>query len=103
MEWREPLIVNSNWYVLGKNDENHPQHLLSNQGIQPSGYFSKFQVKRAAHLIRRILEYKEKIDRYVDRKSYNLIFNTFIEKRSLSIQQRIKNLYACINIVASFQ
>jgi carnitine O-acetyltransferase len=61
LEWREPLMVNSDWYILGKNDDRHPPQLLSN--MQPSGRFSKFQVKRAAHMTRRILEYKEMIDR----------------------------------------
>ncbi|KAI8376937.1 acyltransferase ChoActase/COT/CPT [Blakeslea trispora] len=62
LEWREPLMVNSNWYILGQKDANHPKQLIANNGIQPSGLFSHFQIKRAAHMIRRGLEYKEFID-----------------------------------------
>ncbi|OBZ82962.1 Carnitine O-acetyltransferase [Choanephora cucurbitarum] len=61
-EWREPLMVNSNWYILGQKDINHPKQLIANRGIQPSRLFSHFQIKRAAHMIRRGLEYKEFID-----------------------------------------
>ncbi|KAI9470980.1 MAG: acyltransferase ChoActase/COT/CPT [Benjaminiella poitrasii] len=63
LEWREPLMVNSNWYILGQPDPGHPKELLANNGVQAQGLFSKFQIKRAAHLIRRGLEYKEIIDR----------------------------------------
>lgn len=63
MEWREPLMVNSNWYILGQVDAGHPKELLTNNGVQKTGVFSQFQVRRAAHMIRRGLEYKEIIDR----------------------------------------
>ncbi|CAO3664520.1 hypothetical protein G6F70_006643 [Rhizopus microsporus] len=62
LEWREPLMVNSNWYILGQDDAQHPPELLANNGVQPLGRFSQFQVRRAAHMIRRGLEYKEMID-----------------------------------------
>lgn len=60
LEWREPLMVNSNWYILGQADKNHPKELLT---TKVSGQFSQFQVQRAAHMIRRGLEFKEMIDR----------------------------------------
>ncbi|KAG2200216.1 hypothetical protein INT47_009854, partial [Mucor saturninus] len=63
LEWREPLMVNSNWYILGQVDAGHPKQLIANNGVQPKGLFSQFQVQRAAHMIRRGLEYKEIIDR----------------------------------------
>ncbi|CEP14095.1 hypothetical protein [Parasitella parasitica] len=63
LEWREPLMINSNWYILGQVDANHPKQLLANNGIQPRQLFSKFQIGRAAHMIRRGLDYKEMIDR----------------------------------------
>lgn len=55
-------MVNSNWYILGQDDAQHPPELLANNGVQPLGRFSQFQVRRAAHMIRRGLEYKEMID-----------------------------------------
>ncbi|CAG8433028.1 6323_t:CDS:2 [Ambispora gerdemannii] len=55
-EWRVPLIVNSNWYLLFIDDKNTPKEYLSknNNGVPPRGEFSEFQVKRAAHLIWKI-------------------------------------------------
>lgn len=64
LEWREPLMVNSNWYILGQQDAGQPRGLLSNEGVQTPGLFSQFQVRRAAHMIRRGLDYKEILDRY---------------------------------------
>ncbi|KAI9258898.1 acyltransferase ChoActase/COT/CPT [Phascolomyces articulosus] len=62
LEWRDPLMVNSNWYMLGRDDVNHPQDLLVNNGVRPSGHFTYYQLHRAAHMIYRGLEYKEKLD-----------------------------------------
>ncbi|KAI9313766.1 acyltransferase ChoActase/COT/CPT [Dichotomocladium elegans] len=61
LEWREPLMVNSNWYILGKNDPNTPPSLLSNR--PPAGVFTHFQIHRAAHLTVRCLDYKEIIEK----------------------------------------
>ena len=55
-------MVNSNWYMLGRDDVNHPQDLLVNNGVRPSGQFTHYQVHRAAHMIHRGLEYKEKLE-----------------------------------------
>ncbi|EPB92959.1 hypothetical protein HMPREF1544_00033 [Mucor circinelloides 1006PhL] len=63
LEWREPLMVNSNWYILGQVDAGHPKQLLAHRGVQPHKLFSKFQISRAAHMIHRGLQYKEIIDR----------------------------------------
>lgn len=64
LEWRDPLMVNSNWYMLGVNDPNHPQELLTtNGGVLPKGEFTHFQIHRAAHLIHRGLEYKEILEK----------------------------------------
>ncbi|GAA5806236.1 hypothetical protein HPULCUR_011767 [Helicostylum pulchrum] len=63
LEWREPLMVNSNWYILGQVDAGQPKELLANNGVQATGLYSQFQVRRAAHMIRRGLEYKEILDR----------------------------------------
>ncbi|KAI8875050.1 CoA-dependent acyltransferase [Backusella circina FSU 941] len=60
MEWREPLMINSDWYIMGQHDLHHPQSLLESK---VSGKFSRFQVRRAAHMIFRGLVFKEKIDR----------------------------------------
>ncbi|RUP44358.1 acyltransferase ChoActase/COT/CPT [Jimgerdemannia flammicorona] len=62
-EWREPLIVNSNWYMLGRDDENHPRELLEiNGGVREKGDFSNFQIKRAAKVVTRTLDFKDMVD-----------------------------------------
>jgi carnitine O-acetyltransferase len=64
-EWREPLVVNSNWHLLFIDDPNTPhEYLLAENGISV-GYFSTFQIKRAAHLISKLLEFKELLDRLI--------------------------------------
>ncbi|KAI7902342.1 acyltransferase ChoActase/COT/CPT, partial [Cokeromyces recurvatus] len=60
LEWRDPLMVNSNWYILGQSDPRQPKELTS---TITKGQFSNFQIKRAAHLIHRGLQYKEFIDK----------------------------------------
>ncbi|ORX46745.1 acyltransferase ChoActase/COT/CPT [Hesseltinella vesiculosa] len=60
LEWREALMVNSNYYILGKDDDHHPAELL--QGL-PTGQFSQFQLRRAASLIYWALDYKEILER----------------------------------------
>ncbi|KAI8083080.1 acyltransferase ChoActase/COT/CPT [Halteromyces radiatus] len=64
LEWRAPLMVNSNWYMLGKDDDHHPQELLANNGQSiPAGQFSQFQIRRAAHMIYYALDYNDILER----------------------------------------
>ncbi|KAF9170354.1 hypothetical protein BGX20_009083 [Mortierella sp. AD010] len=53
-EWREPLLVNSNWYILMKNEPNHPT-VFHPTAENPR--FSTFQVKRSAHVAQQLLDY----------------------------------------------
>ncbi|KAI8147009.1 acyltransferase ChoActase/COT/CPT [Fennellomyces sp. T-0311] len=62
LEWRDPLMVNSNWYILGRDDANQPKELLANGGVRRAGEFTYFQLHRAAHFINRALEYKEVLE-----------------------------------------
>ncbi|KAF9159671.1 hypothetical protein DFQ26_006299 [Actinomortierella ambigua] len=60
-EWREPLLVNSNWYILMRHDRNHT-YPLPEQALLPvreglEGRFSTFQVKRAAHVTQQLLDF----------------------------------------------
>ncbi|KAI8340703.1 acyltransferase ChoActase/COT/CPT [Chlamydoabsidia padenii] len=61
LEWREPLMVNSNWYILGKDDDNHPKELLAKNGLGPN-QFSHFQVRRAATFIHNGAEFVQSIE-----------------------------------------
>ncbi|KAF9273022.1 hypothetical protein BGZ68_001905, partial [Mortierella alpina] len=55
-EWREPLLVNSNWYILMRNDLNHPAKF---QPTAENPAYTTFQVKRAAHVAQQLLDYTE--------------------------------------------
>ncbi|KAI7867549.1 acyltransferase ChoActase/COT/CPT [Spinellus fusiger] len=59
LEWRNCLMVNSNWYTLGKDDITHPKVLLETPlNAVKSGEFTHYQIRRAAHLIVGGVEYK---------------------------------------------
>ncbi|KAJ3130952.1 hypothetical protein HK100_007108 [Physocladia obscura] len=53
--WRESVLINSNWYIIFRDDENTPKTVTKE--------FTLHQVKRAANLTAGYLEYKDKIDR----------------------------------------
>ncbi|KAF4597238.1 hypothetical protein EYR40_007690 [Pleurotus pulmonarius] len=56
MEWRAPLVVNSNWWLVFAHDKSIPQPPTSSRaGITP------WQVRRAAWLVHRTLQYKDTI------------------------------------------
>ncbi|KAG0245852.1 acyltransferase ChoActase/COT/CPT [Mortierella sp. GBAus27b] len=55
-EWREPLLVNSNWYILMRNEHNHPTEF---QPTAENPAYSTFQVKRAAHVAQQLLDYTD--------------------------------------------
>ncbi|KAG8980593.1 hypothetical protein FRB90_007606, partial [Tulasnella sp. 427] len=60
-EWRAPLPVNSNWWLLFYDDPNVPEELRGS--IPPEGELSEWQVRRAAWLVRRLVDFKDKLDR----------------------------------------
>jgi carnitine O-acetyltransferase len=57
-------MVNSNWYILGQNDADHPKELLANngQGLPPNN-FSHFQIRRAATMIFNGADFIQSIDK----------------------------------------
>ncbi|KAI1314717.1 hypothetical protein EDD11_001839 [Mortierella claussenii] len=57
-EWREPLLVNSNWYILMKNEADHPTQFQPT-AVNPA--YTTFQVKRAAHVAQQLLDYTESL------------------------------------------
>lgn len=63
-EWREPLLVNSNWFMLGVDDVHHPKDLLANGGKRASGDYTYYQARRAAHMIYEGIDFKQLIDRW---------------------------------------
>ena len=60
-EWRAPLIVNSNWWLALVDDPAVPQHVRHPQ-TQRRG-FTNWQVRRAAWLVHRTLEFKAQLEK----------------------------------------
>ncbi|KAF9913809.1 hypothetical protein BX616_009538 [Lobosporangium transversale] len=59
-EWRVPLIVNSNWYILVNNETNHPKEFYP---TAENPAYTTFQVKRAAHVTQQLLDYIDTLNR----------------------------------------
>ncbi|KAJ7274287.1 carnitine acetyltransferase [Mycena haematopus] len=58
LEWRSPLLVNSNWWLAFQDDELIPEHARKEQtDITP------WQVRRGAWLVHRVLCFKHRLDR----------------------------------------
>ncbi|GAA6059823.1 hypothetical protein JCM10212_003735 [Sporobolomyces blumeae] len=59
--WRVPLPVNSNWWLLMKEDEAIPADFRAS--IPEQGQFTDWQVRRAAKLTQRLVDFKLRLDR----------------------------------------
>ncbi|GAA5861326.1 hypothetical protein JCM8547_006092 [Rhodosporidiobolus lusitaniae] len=59
--WRVPLPVNSNWWLLMKDDGNIPREFR--ESVPDKGEFTDWQIKRAAQLTQRLIEFKVRLDR----------------------------------------
>ncbi|KIY44052.1 acyltransferase ChoActase/COT/CPT [Fistulina hepatica ATCC 64428] len=62
LEWRAPLLVNSNWWLAFKDDETIPQPELI-EDVRTGGLsgITPWQVRRAAWLVYRILDLQQKM------------------------------------------
>ncbi|KAJ3219356.1 hypothetical protein HDU67_001575 [Dinochytrium kinnereticum] len=60
LEWREPSMINVNWWCQFKDHPNHPAELLST--CPPKGETTKFQIERASGFVHRLLQYKKVLD-----------------------------------------
>ena len=61
LEWRAPLLINSNWWLAFHDDNMIPQDALAEEGASRTG-ITPWQVKRAAWLIHRVLEFRGRLD-----------------------------------------
>ncbi|KAF9052498.1 acyltransferase ChoActase/COT/CPT [Hymenopellis radicata] len=63
LEWRGPLLINSNWWLAFEDDARIPVKEADrpNDGYFQSGC-SRWQVRRAAWILHRVLEFKEKLE-----------------------------------------
>ena len=60
LEWREPSLINVNWWCEFINHPEQPKDLLVK--IPPKGVISSFQVTRAAGLINGLLNFSDMLD-----------------------------------------
>ncbi|KIK10045.1 hypothetical protein K443DRAFT_47 [Laccaria amethystina LaAM-08-1] len=62
LEWRAPLLVNSNWWLAFHEDSMIPQSAVKGETNNNRVGTTFWQVRRAAWLIHRMLDFKEKLD-----------------------------------------
>ncbi|KIM67526.1 hypothetical protein SCLCIDRAFT_21056 [Scleroderma citrinum Foug A] len=83
LEWRAPLLINSNWWLTFVNDTDVPDKVITDQGQG----FTPWQIRRAACLVHRVLNFKHRMqsqELYPDthtcriwlRRCTSAIFNT---------------------------
>ncbi|PIL35584.1 transporter [Ganoderma sinense ZZ0214-1] len=60
-EWRAPLIVNSNWWLALADDFSIPATVR--YPARPISGFTTWQVRRAAWLVHRVLDFRAQLDR----------------------------------------
>ncbi|KAI8585099.1 acyltransferase ChoActase/COT/CPT [Geranomyces variabilis] len=60
LEWREPSMINVNWWCQFIDHPAHPKDLLRKP--PPKGVLTTFQIQRAAGLITNMLNFKDLVD-----------------------------------------
>ena len=60
--WRVPLPINSNWWILCAHDADVPRSVTDARPHK--GEFGDWQVRRAATMTWRLLDFKERLDRW---------------------------------------
>ncbi|TDL25783.1 acyltransferase ChoActase/COT/CPT [Rickenella mellea] len=67
LEWRAPLVVNSNWWCLFKNDENIPLDVREGQDSHSVDGITPWQVRRAVWIVQRILKLRDTLTTWLTR------------------------------------
>lgn len=62
LEWRAPLLINSNWWLAFQDDDLLPQSALTGESSDSRAGITLWQVRRAAWLVHRVLDYKGQLD-----------------------------------------
>ena len=63
LEWRAPLLINSNWWLAYKNDGTVPSDIIEGDGSMEKWVgVSAWQIRRAAWLLSRTLEFRERLE-----------------------------------------
>ena len=87
LEWRAPLLVNSNWWLAFHDDPHIPTSALSGETNSNRAGITFWQIRRSAWLIHRMLKFKENVaETYVyleKKKSPENINETLTVKKHL--------------------
>ncbi|KAK2463432.1 hypothetical protein APHAL10511_004518 [Amanita phalloides] len=62
LEWRAPLLVNSNWWLAFHDDNLIPEGARVGESSDSRGGTTLWQIRRAAWLLYRVMEFKDKLD-----------------------------------------
>ncbi|TFK33238.1 acyltransferase ChoActase/COT/CPT [Crucibulum laeve] len=62
LEWRAPLLINSNWWLAFFEDDLIPKSAISGETSDSRAGTTFWQIRRAAWLVHRVLDFKEKLD-----------------------------------------
>ena len=60
LEWREPSLINVNWWCQFIDHPKHPKRLLTYP--PPKNVVTDFQIERAAGLVASLLDFKAILD-----------------------------------------
>ncbi|PPQ99150.1 hypothetical protein CVT24_009340 [Panaeolus cyanescens] len=61
LEWRAPLLINSNWWLAFHEDPMIPQRALSGETNNNRAGTTFWQIRRASWLIHRMLQFKDNV------------------------------------------
>jgi hypothetical protein len=67
-EQRQPLLIHSNWWLLLQDDPTVPQRIRDSVPSLDSTV-TTWQIRRAAWLIKRVIDYRDKLESFVSTKS----------------------------------
>ena len=76
LEWRAPLLVNSNWWLAFHDDPTIPTSALSGETNNNRAGTTFWQIRRSAWLIHRMLQFKGNIAETYVRPSTIPLFKT---------------------------
>jgi len=92
LEWRAPLLVNSNWWLAFHDDPLIPTSALSGETNNNRAGTTFWQIRRSAWLTHRMLQFKENVaETYVP----PAIFFKKDTKEVLTVKRHRQQLHVC--------
>ncbi|TFK50011.1 carnitine acetyltransferase [Heliocybe sulcata] len=63
LQWRQPILINSNWWLALFHDNTVPEHVLQGMSSEVHAGITPWQVRRASWLVHRLVDFKHRLDR----------------------------------------